>query len=56
MFLYVTCLFSADSSISSFLQVGILVFSKCFRAEFGAFSTFKFKVIEAQINVIYVSK
>ena len=24
----------------------LLVFSKCFRAGFGAFSTFKFKVIE----------
>ena len=34
----------------------ILVFSKCFRAGFGAFLTLKFKVIEGKINVIYVLK
>ena len=35
-----------DSTNDSLIDGRILVFSKCFRAGFGAFSTFKFKVIE----------
>ena len=47
MLVYKSCMLKINGFKNTLHKLfAVLVFSNCFRAGFGAFSTFKFKVIE----------